>query len=245
MLTSEATVTVDRPGRYLAQFCRHAAAMGRTGGGHRSPGHAGRAALARGELQIHSEHTETHGVVTISPWGRCTLHATTDTTLVLRVDATDQDAMLRLRDIVTRDLERFGRREGLTVSWQQPRPSDIDPDEQEGGAMPSLATTPTRSGRRPALLVAVLIGAAIAAHVILGTAVLANARWVNLSVDVVLAIALVKSLLIAFGGRALRARMKAGARRHAGMRHHGGPGAAIPAGDPALAGDGATGDERR
>jgi hypothetical protein len=30
MPTSQATIEIDRPGRYLAQLCSHAAAMGRT-----------------------------------------------------------------------------------------------------------------------------------------------------------------------------------------------------------------------
>lgn len=242
MLTSETTVTVDRSGRYLAQFCRHAAAMGRTGGGHGAPVHSGRAALARCELQVHVERTETRGVVTISPWGRCTLDAT-GTTLVLRVEATDQDAMRRIQDIVTRDLERFGRRDGLTVSWPPPRALDTDPGAPDAGAMPSPgAKASARTGRRRALLVAVIAGVAIAAHAALGTAVLANARWTGPAVDVVLAIVLVKSLLVAFGGEALRARIRAGAHGRA-RAHHGRPGTDIPADEPARAGERASGGD--
>ncbi|WP_433182689.1 DUF2218 domain-containing protein [Actinoallomurus sp. CA-150999] len=112
MPTSQATIEIDRPGRYLAQFCGHAAAMGRTGGGHRRRSHGAGAAGA-----VSAEWSDTHGIVTIAPWGRCSLEAT-DHTLNLRVDATDEDALRRIQEIVTRDLERFGRREKLTVAWQ-------------------------------------------------------------------------------------------------------------------------------
>ena len=116
MLTSETTIRIDRPGRYLVQFCRHAAAMGRTGS-HGPRAHAARDAGV--ELKVHAEYTETRGVVTISPWGRCALRATGDA-LTVRVDATDQDAMRRIQAIVTRDLERFGHRDDLTVTWPPP-----------------------------------------------------------------------------------------------------------------------------
>src|SRR5262245_8360064 len=66
MLTSQTTIEIDRPSRYLVQLCRHAAAMGKTGGGHRPRNHAGGTALARGDLQVHAENDETHGVITIT-----------------------------------------------------------------------------------------------------------------------------------------------------------------------------------
>lgn len=121
MLTCETTIAVDRPGRYLGQLCRHAAAMGQTRGGHRPRNHATGAALASGEVEIHADSTGTSGVVTIAPWGGFTLEAGSGT-LTIRVDATDHDALGRIQDIITRDLERFGRRSRLTVTWPPPRP---------------------------------------------------------------------------------------------------------------------------
>ena len=125
MPTSQATIETDRPGRYLAQLCRHAAAMGETGGGHRPRLHGGHrrrvqgagTAPASAELRVSAEWSDTHGIVTLAPWGRCSMEAT-DHTLTLRVDATDDDALQQIQEIVTRDLERFGRRGRLTVAWQ-------------------------------------------------------------------------------------------------------------------------------
>jgi hypothetical protein len=41
-------------------------------------------------------------------------------TLTLRVEATDEDGLERIQDIITRNFNRFGRRERLTVDWQRP-----------------------------------------------------------------------------------------------------------------------------
>jgi hypothetical protein len=101
MLTSLAIVETDRPGRYLVQFCRHAAAMGKAGGGHGPRLHAAGAAPAAGALQVSAEWSDTHGVVTIAPWGRCLLRAA-ERTLTLRVDAPDQEALERIQRIVSR-----------------------------------------------------------------------------------------------------------------------------------------------
>ena len=103
MLTSEATVDTDRAGRYLEQLCRHAAAMGT--GGHRHGGPA-----------VAAERSADRGVLTLEPWGRCVLHAGA-AALTLRVEAADADGLRAIQDIVTRDLERFGRRDGVAVRW--------------------------------------------------------------------------------------------------------------------------------
>ena len=45
-------------------------------------------------------------------------------TLTLRAEAADQGSLQRVQDIVTRDIERFGKRRQLTVTWQRvPAPS--------------------------------------------------------------------------------------------------------------------------
>jgi hypothetical protein len=120
MLTAEARIDTERPSRYLVQLCKHAAAMGATQG-HGPRVHL-RGLLTRREVQVHAEWTDTHGTVTFTPWGRCTLTADA-TTLTVRIDAADEDDVCRIQDVITRNLNRFGRRERLTVQWHRTRPA--------------------------------------------------------------------------------------------------------------------------
>ena len=59
--------------------------------------------------------TDSDGTLRLS-WGTCTRHAE-GTTLTVRADATDEDNLERVQDIITTDLERFGRRDHLAVTW--------------------------------------------------------------------------------------------------------------------------------
>jgi hypothetical protein len=115
MPTIEAVVRTDRASRYLVQFCRHATAMGGAGG-HRHGRHRDGDPVPPG-MQAHAECSDTHGVVTFTPGGRCTLEADADT-LRVRIDATDDEALQRIRDIVTGDLARFNHRDPLTLTWR-------------------------------------------------------------------------------------------------------------------------------
>ncbi|GAA3342959.1 hypothetical protein GCM10020358_39900 [Amorphoplanes nipponensis] len=112
----QARIHTARATRYLGQFCKHAAAMG--AGGHTSRMHL-HTTMARGEVHVTADWSDTSGTVTFTPWGRCTLTAA-DNTLTLRIDATDDDGITRMREIIDRDLQRFSRRDPLTVSWHQP-----------------------------------------------------------------------------------------------------------------------------
>ena len=199
MLTSETTIETDRPYRYLVQLCRHAAAMGRTSGGHRS--HVGGGALARGELRVSAEHTDTRGLITIHPWGRCVIEAA-DRSLTLRVEAADQDALRQIQTVVTRDLERFGRRDALALTWPPARTTSAD---VQTGEVP--ATSKARPRRRSVILLAVLVAVAVAIHLGIGGAILARAPWAGLSIDVIVVIVAAKILLAVFGGRTLRRRL--------------------------------------
>jgi hypothetical protein len=107
MPAATAQVVTDRPSRYLVQLCEHANAM---------TGAQGRMHSGRPQAQVQAEWSDTHGVIHFEPWGRCTLEATA-TTLVLRVEATGEDGLQRLQDIIAADLGRFGRRDHLTVNW--------------------------------------------------------------------------------------------------------------------------------
>jgi hypothetical protein len=72
----------------------------------------------RSEVRVAADWSDTTGTVTFTPWGRCTLSADAGT-LTLRIDAADQDGLTQIRDILTRDLQRFSTRDPLTVTWQR------------------------------------------------------------------------------------------------------------------------------
>ncbi|HEY1915057.1 MAG TPA: DUF2218 domain-containing protein [Streptosporangiaceae bacterium] len=137
MLTAEARIETDRPGRYLAQFCHHASEMsqhpraggpsaqhepGDSGPGDRHKAHdsgAGRDGDRHRPLLENVEWSDSTGTISLN-WGRCTLSAGPDA-LVLRAEASDQDDLRRLQDLMTARLESFGRRDGLRVRWQPAR----------------------------------------------------------------------------------------------------------------------------
>jgi hypothetical protein len=114
MVIAEARIETDRAERYLAQICKHAAAMG--GGGHRARLHKGDHS-DRDELNVHADWSATRGAVTFTPWGTCAI-AADGRILTLRVEASDEENLGRIQDILTRDLDRFGRRDRLVVNWQ-------------------------------------------------------------------------------------------------------------------------------
>jgi hypothetical protein len=81
-------------------------------------------------------------------WGQCTLKAAPGT-LTLHAEAAGQDSLIRIRDLVAGRLEKFGRREHLTVTWQQAQTSPGAPDATAGPGALSLETgTPDRNNRR-------------------------------------------------------------------------------------------------
>jgi hypothetical protein len=219
MLTAEARIDTDRPSRYLIQFCKHATAMG-SAGGHGPRVHLG-GMLARREVQVHAEWSDAAGTVTFTPWGTCTMQATANT-LTVRVEATDEENLRRIQDVVIRDLDRFSRRDPLTVTWQQP--------EAPSAAAHLAASRGTPAGHSPArrgplnprtILLALAAAVAVAVHLGLGATVLTNSRWTLGAAAVVLAIVAVKVVLIAVG-----------VRHHRSATAHGG---AVAAGDDAAA----------
>ena len=112
MLTAEARIRAERPSRYLVQLCRHANSIN-----HKILSlHAGKT-QTRPEIQ-HVEWTDTDGTLTFS-WGRCTMQAGSDT-LTVRAEAANEEDLQRIQKLITRNLERFGRRDHLKVTWQRP-----------------------------------------------------------------------------------------------------------------------------
>jgi hypothetical protein len=118
MPTSEARIETDRAARYVVQFCKHAGAMG---SGRHSPRMHLRGMLTgrHPQVAVAAEWSDTNGTVTFTPWGQCVLAADTSG-LTIRIDATDENGLTQIRDVVTRNLERFSQRNPLTVTWQRP-----------------------------------------------------------------------------------------------------------------------------
>jgi hypothetical protein len=125
MLTAEARVETDRASRYLIQACQHFSNQGRHLRGpaaHRMGAAAARHmgagwGQAESGVQARVEWSETDGTVDFG-WARCTLQATA-AALMLRAEAADQENLQRVQGTVADHLERFGRRDHLTVTWRQ------------------------------------------------------------------------------------------------------------------------------
>lgn len=90
-LSSRAVVRVDRPSPYLKQLCKHF--------------------RHRHEVSF----TDTEGTLTF-PYGSCELTAG-EGTLTMVTAAADADGLARLEEVVGSHLERFGRRDSLSVTW--------------------------------------------------------------------------------------------------------------------------------
>jgi uncharacterized protein len=90
-LTSRAAVATDKPVPYMRQLCKHF-------------GHKVDAAFGDDSGYIQFE------------FGRCELQAR-EGELDLTVSAADEESRERMRQVVGSHLERFGRRDALTVAW--------------------------------------------------------------------------------------------------------------------------------
>jgi hypothetical protein len=117
MLTAEAVVQTANPARYIARLGRHASQMSAhptQPGRHRPRGSRG--GDAPPEVR-QAEWSDTEGTVTLN-WGRWTMQAA-GRTLTVRAEATDEQNLQRIQDLLTARLTSFGRREHLTVNWQR------------------------------------------------------------------------------------------------------------------------------
>jgi hypothetical protein len=103
MLIAEARVETERSSRYLAQLC----------------GHIDKASQTSPQMEAHVEWFEDHGTIDFG-WGRCTLRADPGA-LTVRAEAPDGESLQQLQDRLAERLERFGRRDHLTVTWTAPR----------------------------------------------------------------------------------------------------------------------------
>ena len=123
MLTAIAQVKTEDPSRYLVQLCRHASQVGRLR--HRARSHGGDGGPP--PKVRHVECSETSGIINFG-WGQCTMQATQGT-LILRAEAADSENLQRVQDIVARDIERFGKRNRLSVSWQPTEVPRVQPGQ--------------------------------------------------------------------------------------------------------------------
>jgi hypothetical protein len=123
MLTAEAHVKTQDPSRYLTQLCHHARQVHRMR--HRPRNHG---ADGQPPPRVEAvEYSESSGMISFG-WGRCTMQATPGT-LTLRAEAEDQGSLQRVQDIVTRDIERFGKRRQLTITWQPTNAHSAQPGQ--------------------------------------------------------------------------------------------------------------------
>ncbi|MFF8036170.1 DUF2218 domain-containing protein [Streptomyces sp. NPDC016626] len=207
MLSAEAHVATDRPSRYLTQLCKHFGRKGRHLA-HRPPAHLGHGGQTLSERRAVAEQaqvdwSETEGSVSL-PWGTITLR-TAPGVLLLRVQATSEENVRRLEELVAGHVERFGRRDGLQVSWQEPAPvthqnssNTVEVPGTSGG------TTVGRSRHlKPLGLVAAVV-LVLAAHLGLGGVLVANWHFTSGAAAAVLALVLVKAAVL--GSAAARRR---------------------------------------
>jgi hypothetical protein len=92
MPESHASVATEKPTPYLKQLCKHF--------GHK----------------VEVAFDDAHGTIVFA-MGRCELDATQAGVLKLRAQAEDSESLARTEQVVGSHLERFGRRDELSVSW--------------------------------------------------------------------------------------------------------------------------------
>ncbi len=115
MITAEADIRTEHAAGYLERLCGHAGKMGAAGQrlGHRPRSHA------RGGDPPEVRHVEcsgTEGTVSLI-WGQWSMRASPGL-LAVRAEADDEESLRRIQDLLTARLQKSGRREHLTVDWQ-------------------------------------------------------------------------------------------------------------------------------
>ena len=112
MPSAEAHVQTSNAGRHLTRLCQHVGKMGRPQR-HWPRAHGG----SGGPPEVlRAECSQTEGLIVLN-WGRCALKAGPGS-LTLRADAADEESLRRIQDMIAGRLEKFGRRENLSVTWR-------------------------------------------------------------------------------------------------------------------------------
>lgn len=191
MPTAQAHIPTERASRYLVQFCRHLGQMSRMR--HQPPARHGGGDMPPTVQDV--DYSDTYGVIRFDE-GRFTLQATSDT-LSLRVDADDEDAQQRLQNGITARLEKIGRRDGLTVTWQRCQTPPGPPGEGAGPASAAETGSAKRPGRGRTIGLMAVGAVVVAVHLGLGGAALAASSWTGWAVNAVVAIILLKVVFVA------------------------------------------------
>ena len=119
MPAAEARIETDRASRHLTQLCQHVQGIYSRRGllSHtrraRMAGHA----QGRPSEPPHVEWAETQGTISFGD-AAVTLQAGPGA-LILRAEASSEDSLRHTQELVTGLLARFGRRDRLSVTWQQ------------------------------------------------------------------------------------------------------------------------------
>jgi uncharacterized protein len=92
MPESHASVATEKPTPYMKQLCKHF--------GHK----------------VEVAFDDERGTIVLA-MGRCELDATHAGVLRMRAQAADAESLARTEQVVGSHLERFGRRDELSVSW--------------------------------------------------------------------------------------------------------------------------------
>jgi hypothetical protein len=121
----EAIIETTDPGRYLARLRRHASQMGQRLR-HHQPWRHGRGEQEPPEVR-QAEWSGTDGLVRLN-WGQWTMQAVPGA-LRLRAEAADEADLQRIQALVTARLERFGKRERLTVTWRRLQTPAAEPGQ--------------------------------------------------------------------------------------------------------------------
>lgn len=201
MTILQAQIETERAGRYLVQFCKHATAMG---SGHISRMHP-HGPMARREVRVTAEWSDTSGTVTFAPWGECTLTVEAGT-LTIRIDAPDEEGLAQIRDVVTRDFERFSRREPVTVTWQRQETPGVAPFRHTAAMTSKPRRGFSRSNLQTILVAPLAMLLVISLHIGVAGTVVAESRWTAAAVNIVVALLVLKIALITWARFRIRRR---------------------------------------
>ncbi|MGW5723364.1 DUF2218 domain-containing protein [Amycolatopsis sp. NPDC003865] len=175
MPVAEADVRTSRASRFVVQLCRHAEAMS----GRAKHLHGGDAEADHPEV-VRVECDETEGRIEFN-WGLCVLRSSSDA-LSIRVEVDGEERLRWIQDLLATDLERFGRRDGLEVTWR--------------GNEPSRETVVGRGNRGTTVALVAAAAVAVVAHVVAGRAALASWQWTSVAADLVLGAVVLKILVV-------------------------------------------------